>query len=258
MENTTEQALDIISIRPHSLDYINLIFSDFIEMHGDRFFGDDESVVTGIAMLNKIPVTIIGQMRGKTIRDDAIYHHSMNYPEGYRKALRAMKQAEKFNRPIITFVDTVGAFPGDSAEDRGQNVAIANNLMEMMYLKVPIISIFIGSGGSGGALAISVADEMIMLENSTFGVIAPKACANILWKDSSREKEAAALLKNTAHDLMEYGIIDNTIKEPKDMNENPKPVAQNIKKLILEKLDKYKNMPVSEMLNRRYEKFRKF
>ena len=260
MKKTLEEYLKITSNlnRPNALDYIEYIFSDFIEMHGDRLFGDDESIVSGIGLLNDTPVTILAQLRGKNIADDLKYHHSMNYPEGYRKALRAMKQAEKFNRPIVCFIDTVGAFPGDFAEERGQSNAIAMNLMEMMYIKVPIISVLIGTGGSGGALALSVADKIIMLEYSTFGIISPKACANILWKDPSKEIEAAKLLKLTSDDLKKFGVVDKVISESGGAHNAPQSTARKIKSLIIKDLKEYKDISIDKLLENRYNKFRHF
>ncbi len=263
MKRTLEEHLKITSdpTRPTSIDYIQYIFSGFIEMHGDRLFSDDPSIVTGIGLLEKTPITIIGQNRGKDIKEQIRYHYSMNYPEGYRKSLRAIKQAEKFKRPIVCFVDTVGAYPGKDAEARGQSNAIAQNLMEIMYTKVPIISVIIGSGGSGGALAISIADKVIMLENATFGVISPKACANILWKDPSRELEAAELLRITPQDLKNFGFVDKIIDEKynKDKLEyNFKQTADKIKLEIKNFLTKSVNVPTDDLLKNRYERYMKF
>ncbi len=263
MKKTLEEHLKITSdsMRPTSIDYIQYIFSDFIEIHGDRFFGDDPSVVTGIGLLDGTPITVIGQNRGKDIKEQIKYHYSMNYPEGYRKSLRAIKQAEKFKRPIVCFVDTVGAYPGKDAEARGQSNAIAQNLMETMYTKVPIISVIIGSGGSGGALALSIADKIIMLEYATFGIISPKACANILWKDSSRELEAAELLKITPHNLKEFRFVDKIISEEYDKNKvecNFKKAADKIKLEIKNFLAQHVNVPINDLLKNRYEKYIKF
>lgn len=246
--------------RPNALDYIKMIFPVFIEMHGDRLFGDDAAMVTGIGkMKDGTSVTIIGQIRGKTVKESVKYHNSMNYPEGYRKALRAMKQAEKFKRPIVCFVDTVGAFPGDFAEERGQSNAIAVNLMEMMYLKIPIVSVLIGFGGSGGALAICVADEIIMLENSTFGVISPRACANILWKDPNREYDAARLLKMTSVDIDRLGLADTIIEEPQQgAQADPATVAKAVENAIYSGIERCKTMRDDELLCKRYKKFRQF
>ncbi len=257
MKKTIEEHLKITSdpMRPNSIDYINYIFSDFIEMHGDRLFGDDASVITGIGLLDSIPVTIVGQNRGKNIKEQLKYHYSMSYPEGYRKSLRAIKQAGKFKRPIVCFVDTIGAYPGKDAEERGQSNAIAMNLMEMMYVKTPIISVIIGSGGSGGALALSVADRVIMLEYATFGVISPKACANILWKDTSREIEAAELLKITSKELKDFGFVDSIIEEE---NNSFTVVADKIKFEIKTFLTKCADISTKDLLKNRYNKYMSF
>lgn len=244
--------------RPNAVDYINHIFPDFMELSGDRLSGDDPSIVGGIATFLDNPVTVIGQVKGRTLEENMKYNFSMNKPEGYRKALRLMKQAEKFKRPIICFIDTVGAFPGPEAEERGQHIAIANNLMEMMNLKVPVISILIGDGGSGGALALCAANELAALENAVLSVISAKACATILWKDSSRDIEAARMLKMTATDLKNMQIIDEVILETEQgAHANPYIVTENVK-LYLEKcLNKYKSMPEKKLVELRNEKFRK-
>ncbi|MBR1779117.1 MAG: acetyl-CoA carboxylase carboxyl transferase subunit alpha [Clostridia bacterium] len=243
--------------RANSKDYINYIFSNFIEMHGDRLYGDDLSITTGIGLLDDIPVTILGQNRGKDISEQIKYNYSMSHPEGYRKALRATKQAEKFARPIICFIDTLGAYPGQAAEERGQHNAIATNLMKMMYTKVPIISIIIGSGGSGGALAFCVADKVIMLEYATFGVISPRSCANILWKDPEREIEAAKLLKITSNNLKKFGFVDKIISEKKG-EYNFEDTAKKIKSEIKRSLVLYKKVPINILLKHRYNKYMSF
>ena len=202
--------------RPKSLDYIEEIFEDFIELHGDRNYGDDKAIVAGIATLNKIPVTVIGEQKGKNVRENMKRNFGMPEPEGYRKALRLMKQAEKFGRPIITFIDTPGAYPGVGAEERGQGEAIAKNLMEMANLKVPIICIVIGEGSSGGALAIGMGDRIVMLENAVYSILSPEGFASILYKDASKAKEAAENMKITAEDLKKLGIIDKIISEPEE------------------------------------------
>ena len=193
--------------RPTTLDYIPLLFDSFIELHGDRYFGDDQAIVGGIAFFDDIPITIIGQQRGKNTKENIQRNFGMPNPEGYRKALRLMKQAEKFNRPVITFIDTKGAFPGKEAEERGQSRAIAENLLEMAGLKVPIICIFIGESASGGALAIGVGNHIHILENTWFSVIAPESAATILWRDSTKGQEAANIMKITANDLKELGVL---------------------------------------------------
>ncbi|MCK4338619.1 MAG: acetyl-CoA carboxylase carboxyltransferase subunit beta, partial [Candidatus Cloacimonetes bacterium] len=197
--------------RPTTLDFINLIFDDFIELHGDRFFADDSAMVGGIALFEGIPVTVIGQQKGKNTKENIYRHFGMAHPEGYRKALRLMKQAEKFNRPIINLIDTPGAYPGIGAEERGQAEAIAVNLREMSGLQVPIISVITGEGGSGGALGLGVTDKILMLENAIYSVISPEGCASILWKDPKKSKEAAEALKISAFDLLKLGLIDEII-----------------------------------------------
>ena len=199
--------------RPTTLDYIDYLFEDFFECHGDRVFGDDEAIVGGIAKYKGIPVTVIGHQRGKDTKENIRRNFGMPHPEGYRKALRLMKQADKFNRPIICFIDTKGAYPGKAAEERGQSEAIARNLFEMGGLTVPIICIVIGEGGSGGALGIGVGNQYHMLENSTYSVISPEGAASILWKDATQAKQAAESMKITATDLNELGIIDEIIPE---------------------------------------------
>lgn len=258
---SVEKSLEICSRtdRPTSLDYIHMIFSDFLELHGDKLFGDDESIVSGIGLLDDRPVTIIGQMRGRNLQENIKYHYSMNYPEGYRKALRIMKQSEKFKRPIICFIDTKGAFPGDFAEERGQNIAIANNLKEMFEIKVPILSVLIGFGGSGGALALCVADEIIILEHAIFSVISPDSCANILWKDVKRSNEAAAMLKMTAYDLKKLNVVDKVLKEPVGGADNdPLQMASDIKKVLNASLHNLFKFSADELVFNRYKKFRKF
>lgn len=199
--------------RPTGLDYINNVFTDFIELHGDRAFADDHAIVAGIARLNGAPVTVIAIEKGHTAKERSFRNFGAPHPEGYRKALRLMKQAEIFGRPVVCFVDTAGAFCGIGAEERGQGHAIATNLMEMSDLCVPIISVLIGEGGSGGALALAVADRVWMLENSVYSVISPEGCASILWKDAKRAPEAAACLKMTAQDAKELGVVDAILPE---------------------------------------------
>lgn len=244
--------------RPNTVDYINHIFPDFMEMSGDRLLGDDPSIMGGVATFLGKPVTVIGQVKGRTLEENVKYNFSMNKPEGYRKALRLMRQAEKFRRPIICFIDTVGAFPGIEAEENGQHVAIASNLMKMMNLKVPIISILIGDGGSGGALALCAANDLAALENAVLSVISAKACASILWRDSSRDIEAASALKMTAEDLKKMNIIDEVISESEEgAHINPFIATENIKQYIERCLTKYKNMTGTKLVELRNEKFRK-
>ncbi|MCY6372101.1 acetyl-CoA carboxylase carboxyltransferase subunit alpha [Clostridium ganghwense] len=243
--------------RPTSLDYIERIFDSFVELHGDRQYKDDPSIVAGLAKLNGMPVTVIGQQKGRNVKENIKRNFGMPSPEGYRKALRFMKQAEKFNRPIICFIDTPGAFPGMGAEERGQGEAIGKNLMEMPNLKTPIISIVIGEGGSGGALALSIGDEVWMLEHSVYSVLSPEGFASILWKDSSRVKEAASIMKITAQDLKEYGIIDKIIKEPEGgAHKNVDEMAQTIKEYLLKVPFAERKGNINEVLENRYQKYR--
>lgn len=241
--------------RPTSMSYIKHIFSDFIEMHGDRRFGDDKAIVTGIAMLNNMPVTVIGIEKGKDTKERIDRNFGSVHPEGYRKALRQMKLAEKFNRPVICFIDTSGAYCGIQAEERGQGQAIAENLMEMMTLKVPTISILIGEGGSGGALALAVSDEVWMLENSVYSVISPEGCASILWKDSAKVKEASECLKLTSDDLIANNVVEKKIDEKSG---NFEEVYKSLKNDMITTLEKLCKMNTEELLNKRYERFRKF
>lgn len=199
--------------RPTTLDYIDQLFPDFIELHGDRHGYDDAAIIAGIATLNGTPVTIIGHQRGRNTKENMLRNFGMPHPEGYRKALRFMKQAEKFKRPVITFIDTKGAYPGKAAEERGQSEAIARNLFEMATLSVPIVSVVIGEGGSGGALGIGVCDRLLMLENSTYSVISPEGAAALLWKDAKLAERAAETMKITAQDLLGLGIVDEVITE---------------------------------------------
>lgn len=243
--------------RPTALDYINIIFDFFIEFHGDRNYADDPSIVGGIAEFNGIPVTVIAQQKGRNTKENIARNFGMPHPEGYRKALRLMKQAEKFKRPVICFIDTPGAFCGIGAEERGQGEAIAKNLMEMSNLKTPIISIVIGEGGSGGALAMAVADEVWMLEHAVYSILSPEGFASILFKDASRAKEAAEVMKITAQDLIEYGIIDRVIKEPMGgAHKDKERMAQNIKDNLSETVRRLINEPIDGILTKRYSKFR--
>lgn len=244
--------------RPKALDYINDIFDEFIELHGDREFGDDKSIVGGIATLKEKVVTVIGQQKGKTTKENMERNFGMTNPEGYRKALRLMKQAEKFNRPIITFIDTPGAYPGIGAEERGQGEAIARNMYEMARLKVPIIAIVIGEGSSGGALALCVSDKILMLENSVYSILSPEGFASILYKDSSKNEEAAEKMRITAKDLKELNIIDEIIKEPGEgAHESREKVSNSIKKALLKYLEELQKIDTNLLIEERYEKFRK-
>ena len=245
--------------RPTSLFYIEQLFDNFIEFHGDRGFADDRAIVGGIALFDGRPVTVIGEQKGRSTKENVARNFGMPKPEGYRKALRLMHQAEKFGRPIICFVDTAGAFCGMEAEERGQGEAIARNLMEMAGLKVPVLSILIGEGGSGGALALAVANEVWMLENSTYSILSPEGFASILWKDSTKAKEAAAVMKLTASDLYEKGIIEQVIPEPENLTpESMWQVAERLNDKIRTFLQKYTSLSEEELLETRYARFRKF
>ncbi|WP_257346562.1 acetyl-CoA carboxylase carboxyl transferase subunit alpha [Pseudalkalibacillus decolorationis] len=244
--------------RPTTLDYINLLFTNFLEMHGDRLYGDDEAIVGGIAKFHGLPVTIIGHQRGKDTKENLRRNFGMPHPEGYRKALRLMKQAEKFNRPIICLMDTKGAYPGMSAEERGQSEAIARNLIEMAGLKVPVICVVIGEGASGGALAIGVGNHVHMLENSWYSVISPEGAAALLWKDSTQAKRAAESMKITAPDLLEMGIIDTMIPEVKGgAHKDPKKQASLIEEALQSSLEELLKMNSKELVDHRYDKYRK-
>lgn len=244
--------------RPTSLDYIAALFTDFLEFHGDRYYGDDEAIVSGIAYYKESPVTVIGHQRGKDTKENIRRNFGMPHPEGYRKALRHMKQAEKFNRPIICFIDTKGAYPGKAAEERGQSEAIARNLMEMAGLTVPIICIVIGEGGSGGALALGVGDRIHMLENSTYSVISPEGAASILWKDSNLAQQAAESMKITSYDLRTLGIIDEIIPEPKGGAHRDLALqAENIDNVLSKSLEELNQLSTDDLLEQRWEKYKK-
>ena len=244
--------------RPTTLDYIPYIFDSFIELHGDRSFRDDPAMIGGIGYLDGKSVTVIGQQRGKDTKDNIYRNFGMAHPEGYRKALRLMKQAEKFNRPIFTFIDTKGAYPGKAAEERGQSESIAKNLMEMASLTVPVIAVVIGEGGSGGALGIGISNRVLMLENSTYSVISPEGAAALLWKDSNLAQIAAETMKITAHDLLDLGIIDEVINEPLGgAQKDEEAQALSIKKMFLKHLNELKQLTPEELANDRFEKFRK-
>ena len=238
-----------------AVDYIAKMFGDsFIELHGDRRFADDKAVVSGLAMLYDMPVTVIGLEKGRNTKERMERNVGQAHPEGYRKALRLMKQAEKFRRPVLCLVDTSGAFCGIGAEERGQGQAIAENLMEMMALKPPILTILIGEGGSGGALALAVSDEVWMLENSVYSVISPEGCASILWKDSTKAPQAAEALKMTAQDLFNLGVIERIIRQPKA---DDKAMFESLKLLVSRTFEKNLAMTDEELTNARYNRFRK-
>jgi acetyl-CoA carboxylase carboxyl transferase subunit alpha len=244
--------------RPYILDYIGLIFTEFAEIHGDRRFGDDPAIVGGIARFNGEPCVVVGHQKGRTTKQRQERNFGMPKPEGYRKALRLMKLAEKFNRPVFTFIDTPGAYPGIDAEERGQAEAIANNLREMARLRVPVIVTVTGEGGSGGALAIGVGDVVLMLENSVYSVISPEGCASILWRDAAFAEQAARALKITAPDLLQFGLIDLIVPEPRGgAHADHKETAELLSKALAESLKSVRDINDDERVRRRYEKFRK-
>lgn len=243
--------------RPSGKYYIENIFDNFLEFHGDRSFGDDKAVVGGIAKIDGINTTVIAITKGENTKENIERNFGMPNPEGYRKALRLMKQAEKFNRPVVCFIDTPGAFCGIGAEERGQGHAIAQNLVEMSRLKTPIISIITGEGGSGGALALAVGDRVFMLEHSIYSILTPEGFATILWKDVSRAKEAAEVMKITAQDLREFNIVDKIIKEPRGgAHNNTQRIINSIKKEIIDELNILINKDKVTLLEERYNKFR--
>lgn len=238
-----------------AVDYIKNMFGDsFIELHGDRRFADDKAIVAGLGMLYDTPVTVIGIEKGRNTKERMERNFGQAHPEGYRKALRLMKQAEKFHRPVLCLVDTSGAYPGIGAEERGQGQAIAENLMEMMALKTPVLTILIGEGGSGGALALAVADEVWMLENSVYSVISPEGCASILWKDSAKAPQAAEALKMTAQDLFSFGVIERIIRQPKAEDA---AMFESLKLLVLRTFEKNLALSDEELTAHRYARFRK-
>ncbi|MDR6226624.1 acetyl-CoA carboxylase carboxyltransferase subunit alpha [Desmospora profundinema] len=257
---TTWQKVQIArhASRPTTSDYIRYLFTDFMELHGDRLYGDDPAIIGGIAKLDGRPVTVIGHERGKDTKDKIARNFGLPHPEGYRKALRLMQQADKFGRPIICFVDTQGAHPGVEAEERGQSEAIARNLREMAGFRVPIICVVTGEGGSGGALAISVGNRLLMLEHAYYSVISPEGAAAILWRDAAKAQEAAEALKITAQDLKSLGVIDTIIPEPKGgAHKDPAAQAQAIKKSVLESLDSLLKMDEEALVADRHRKFEK-
>lgn len=247
-----------LPIRPTTLHYIRTIFTDFLELHGDRLYGDDPAIVGGIAKLNGRPVTVIGHERGTDTKDKIKHNFGLPHPEGYRKALRLMQQAHKFQRPIITFIDTQGAHPGVEAEERGQSEAIARNLREMAGFGVPIICVVTGEGGSGGALALSVGNRLLMLEHAYYSVISPEGAAAILWKDAAKAQEAAEALKITASDLERLGVIDEIIPEPKGgAHRDPATQSENIKRAIVTHMDSLLPLNPEQLVEDRYLKYSK-
>ena len=243
--------------RPYTLDYINFISTDFVELHGDRLFRDDPAVVGGLCKIDGKNFMVIGHQKGRTMKEKVFRNFGMANPEGYRKALRLYEMAERFKLPILTFIDTPGAYPGLEAEKHGQGEAIARNLMEMSGIKTPIITVVIGEGGSGGALGLGVADKVFMLENSVYSVISPEGCAAILYKDPNRVEEAANNLKLSSHSLLKIGLIDGIIDEALGgAHRGPEDTAFNLKKVVLEAVEELEKLPVDELVEKRYEKFR--
>ncbi|AUD64777.1 acetyl-CoA carboxylase carboxyltransferase subunit alpha [Tenericutes bacterium MZ-XQ] len=257
-----KSAWEIVKLARHpkritSRTLISMLFTDFIELKGDRLFRDDPSIIGGIAKFQTIPVTVIAEEKGMNTEDKIKHNFGMPHPEGYRKAIRLMKQAEKFNRPIITIIDTPGAYPGVEAEERGQARAIAQNLFDMMALSVPIIVIVLSEGGSGGALAIGVGDYIVMFENAIYSILSPEGFASILYKDSSKAEQAAEIMKLTAKDLLEFNIIDEVISEKDGLHENPTFGVNELKDKMTTRLKELRTLNKQTLLNQRYEKFRK-
>lgn len=243
--------------RPTFLDYIGRIFKDFVELHGDRLYRDDPAMVGGIAYLDEIPVTVIGQQKGRDTKENIQRNFGLPHPEGYRKALRLMKQAEKFNRPVICLVDVVGAYPGIEAEERGQGEAVARNIREMANLTVPVIAVITGEGGSGGALAIGVGNRVLIMENAYYSVISPEGCASILWKDATKAADAAEVLQMDAEHLLKMGIVDEIIPEPLGgAHKNPLEAAENLKKALVNNLRPLLQQSGTVLLEERYRRFR--
>lgn len=259
-------ASEIVALARHPqrvtpLDYIHRLFDEFIELHGDRHYADDKAIVGGIATLNGLACTVVAIQKGRDLAENVARHFGSPHPEGYRKALRLMKQAEKFGRPIITFINTPGAFCGIEAEERGEGEAIARNLYEMSDLAVPIIAIFTGEGGSGGAIALGVADHIMMLEHSIYSILSPEGFASILWKDAKRAEEAAKLMKLTAYDLKELGVIDEIVLETQGASGLPLEQAlieRDLKQKIIAQLTNLQAIEINELLERRYDRFRQF
>jgi acetyl-CoA carboxylase carboxyl transferase subunit alpha len=244
--------------RPTCLDYIERLFTDFMELHGDRKFSDDPAIVGGLAHFQDESVMVIGHQKGRTVKEKVARNFGMPHPEGYRKSLRLMKMAEQFEKPLITMIDTPGAYPGQGAEERGQAEAIAENLQAMATLKVPILSVVIGEGGSGGALALGVGDRILMLENATYSVISPEGCAAILWKSETEKERAAEALKGTAADLLDLQVIDEIVPEPPGgAHRDAGAMARTLGEALARNLRNLKGVPASDLLEKRYEKFRR-
>ena len=243
--------------RPYALDYIGLLMKDFVELHGDRGFADDPAIVCGFARLDERPILILGQQKGRDTKENLMRNFGMMNPEGYRKALRLMKLAERFHRPVLSLIDTPGAYPGIGAEERGQSEAIARNLLEMSVLRTPTVAVIIGEGGSGGALGIGVADRVMILENSVYSVISPEGCAAILWKSAKHAPEAAKALKITARDLLDLGIVDEIIPEPPGgAHRDAAATAEAIRVAVSRVLAELAAVPLPQLLDQRYQKFR--
>ena len=243
--------------RLYTLDYIKMMMSDFVEFHGDRLFSDDKAVVCGFAKLDELKIAVAGHQKGRDTKENIERNFGCAHPEGYRKALRLMRLSERFGLPVVILIDTPGAYPGIGAEQRGQAQAIAENIRDMFGIKTPIVCCVIGEGGSGGALGIGVGDKTLMFENSYYSVISPEGCSAILWKDSSKAKEAAETLKLTAFDLLEFGIIDEIIPEPLGgIHKDPELACENLKKALINNLNKLLKTSISQLLKDRYEKFR--
>ncbi|WP_127554840.1 acetyl-CoA carboxylase carboxyl transferase subunit alpha [Saccharospirillum alexandrii] len=245
--------------RPYTLDYINHIFTDWDELHGDRHYGDDAAIVSGVARLNEEPVLVVGHQKGRDVKEKVRRNFGMPKPEGYRKALRLMQMAERFKMPVLTFIDTPGAYPGIGAEERGQSEAIAYNLLKLSSLKTPIISTVVGEGGSGGALAIGVCDHLNMLQYSTYSVISPEGCASILWKTAERASDAAEAMGITAPKLRELGLVDTVIKEPLGgAHRNPEAMAADLRHALIGQLDKLRGVALDDLLENRYKRLMSF
>jgi len=244
--------------RPYSLDYIRLMLTDFVELHGDRGYADDRAIVGGLARLDGMPLVVIGQQKGRDTKEKLMRNFAMAHPEGYRKALRLMRLAEKFRRPILTLIDTPGAYPGIGAEERGQAEAIARNLREMAHLPVPVVVAIVGEGGSGGALGLAVGDRVLMLEYAIYSVISPEGCASILWRDPAKAPEAAAAMRITADDLQRLGLIDGIVPEPVGgAHRNHPEMIANLKEAVTAAFRELRRVPTDALLEQRYQKFRR-
>ena len=244
--------------RPYSLDYIRLMLTDYLELHGDRGYADDHAIAAGLARLEGMPLIVIGQQKGRDTKEKLMRNFAMAHPEGYRKALRLMQLGEKFRWPILTLVDTPGAYPGIGAEERGQAEAIARNLREMAHLPVPVVVAIVGEGGSGGALGLAVGDRILMLEYAIYSVISPEGCASILWRDPAKAPEAAAAMRITAQDLRQLGLVDRVVPEPEGgSHRNPQEMAATLKTAVMEAFAELRHVPPDRLIEQRYQKFRR-